>query len=173
MAAAILPLSMSVGPFARARLNLLERSLLFTQDVCLRLGRGPTRTAHLQVGERGEVSAYFHVRRLGFTVVARQWRCAGLRGDLDLVAWDGETLCFVEVKTRSARDAFAAELAVDKDKRAMLRKMARAYMRQLDDAQQIAVRFYILTVYFAGERPEFELFRAAFGWSEPRPEQWY
>lgn len=164
---------MSVGPFTRLRLAVLERSLAGTAAVGKRM-RGPSkRPAHLEIGERGEVAAYFHLRRLGCTVVARQWRSAKLRGDLDLVAWDGNTLCFVEVKTRGKRDAFAAEVAVDKEKRVMLRRMARAYLRQLENAQQIAVRFDILTVYFVGEKPEFQVLPAAFGWGDPEKDRWY
>ena len=41
----------------------------------------------------------------------------------------GSRLCFVEVKTRSGRDAMPAESAVDRDKQEMLRRMARAYLR--------------------------------------------
>lgn len=136
--------------------------------------RGPSkRPAHLELGERGEVAAYFYLRRMGWTIVARQWRSAKLRGDLDLVAWQDDTLCFVEVKSRGKRDAFAAEVAVDKEKRIMLRRMARAYLRQLENAQQIAVRFDILTVYFVGKKPQFQVIPAAFGWSEPENDRWY
>ncbi len=164
---------MSAGPFTRLRLTVLERSLLATQTVANRLRAPGARAAHLDVGDRGELAAYFHLRRLGWTVVARQWRSAKLRGDLDLVAWDGNTLCFVEVKTRSTRDAFRAEVAVDKDKRAMLRRMARAYLRQLEGAQQVPVRFDILSVYLVAAKRELQLFPAAFGWSEPQNDRWY
>ncbi len=57
---------------------------------------------HLLTGERGEDAAYFHLRGLGYTVVARRWRTERLAGDLDLVAWDGSTLVIFEVKTRTA-----------------------------------------------------------------------
>lgn len=157
---------MSVGPFTRLRLTVLERSLHAAHFVAARLPRATTRAPHLDLGQRGELAAYFHLRRLGATIVARQWRSTKLRGDLDLVAWHGDTLCFIEVKTRSARDAFRAEVAVDKDKRVMLRRMARAYLRQMADAQKTPVRFDIVTVYLVGSEPEFEVFPAAFGWTE-------
>src|SRR6202034_21980 len=57
---------------------------------------------HLLTGERGEDAAYFHLRGLGYTVVARRWRTERLAGDLDLVAWDGPTLVIFEIKTRTA-----------------------------------------------------------------------
>jgi putative endonuclease len=157
---------MSVGPFTRLRLTILERSLFAARSVGRRFPRAVQRASHLELGERGELAAYFHLRSLGATIVARQWRSARLRGDLDLVAWQGDTLCFVEVKTRSARDAFRAEVAVDKNKREMLRRMARAYLRQMDGAPQIPVRFDIVTVYIVGANQEFEVFPGAFGWAE-------
>jgi putative endonuclease len=78
-------------------------------------------------------------------------------------------LCFVEVKTRTARDVSAAEIAVDWHKRNTLRKLARRYVRQLPEPAAPSVRFDILSVYLVpGEKKEFVHFEAAFGWSEGR-----
>ncbi len=129
--------------------------------------------AHLLTGERGEDAAYFHLRGLGYTVVARRWRTERLAGDLDLVAWDGPTLIIFEVKTRTASSreaAFApAETAVDPHKQHVLRKMASAYLRQFPSAvrDSIAVRFDILSVYQLPTGIEFDHIRNAFPLSEP------
>ena len=121
--------------------------------------------AHLITGRRGERAAYFYLRRLGFVVTARGWRSARARGDLDLVAWENDTLCFIEVKTRTTRAVAPAEAAVDAEKRRMLRKMAHYYLRQLPK-QDVPIRFDILSIYFeAGKSADFELFRGAFGWN--------
>ena len=105
---------------------------------------------HLEVGALGEREALFFLRRLGYTVVACRWKTAKLRGDLDLIAWDGPTLCFIEIKTRSHRDAFAAEFAVDEDKQLTLQRLARAYLHRLPSAaRQAPVRFDVLSVYLA------------------------
>ncbi len=112
---------------------------------------GLERTAeHLATGARGEREALFYLRKLGYTVVARRWRSPRLRGDVDLIAWDGEWLCFVEVKTRSARDLVTAEAAVDDEKQQMLRRMARAYLRGFAEEARdsIPVRFDVVSVYF-------------------------
>ena len=45
--------------------------------------------AHLATGESGEKEALFHLRRLGYTIVARRWKSAKLWGDIDLIGWDG------------------------------------------------------------------------------------
>ncbi len=129
-----------------------------------RPGRVPQ---HLAVGLRGERDALYELRRQGYTIVARRWTTAKLRGDVDLVGWEDEWLCFIEVKTRSERDyATPAEAAVDRDKQKMLRRMAQAYLRSFPEERrrEIPVRFDIVAVYGSGRAAEFELFRAAFGW---------
>jgi len=123
--------------------------------------------AHLITGERGEREALFHLREMGYTVVARRWRSAKLWGDIDLIGWDGEWLCFVEVKTRGGRDVMAAESAVDREKQDMLRKMARAYlMRGFPEKlrAEVPVRFDVVSVYLLPTGVEFELYRGVFGW---------
>lgn len=126
-------------------------------------GREP-RPEHLVTGERGETLALFHLRERGYTVVARRWRSARLKGDLDLVAWDGDTLVIFEVKTRTARDRAPAETAVDTEKRRMLSRMALAYRRRLPEPwrELVPLRFDVLSVYDLPTGPEFEHIANAF-----------
>ena len=100
------------------------------------------------LGETGERRAYFHLRRLGYVIVARQWRAPNLDGEVDLIAWHGETLCFIEVKSRAERDRYAPERLVHGDKRQALRRMARAYVRGLysDGDPLPALRADVVTV---------------------------
>lgn len=153
---------MQISRFAEHRLSVIERTLGWLEHQAMRKGTLARHAPHLETGLRGEDAAYFYLRRLGYTVIARRWRSAKLRGDIDLIGWDGEYLCFVEVKTRSSRSFQPAEVAVDREKRAMLMRMAQEYMRQLENREQIPVRFDVLSVYFADVSPEFELFRGAF-----------
>jgi putative endonuclease len=122
--------------------------------------------AHLATGERGEREALFYLRKMGYTVVARRWKSAKLWGDVDLIGWDGQWLCFIEVKARSERDGVAAEAAVDRDKQEMLRRMARAYMRGFPEKLRadVPVRFDVVSVYLLPTGVEFDLYRGAFGW---------
>ncbi len=125
--------------------------------------------AHLVTGMTGEREALLHLRRRGYVIAARRWTTGKLRGDLDLVAWCGDTLCFVEVKTRTDRNPLdPAQAAVDREKRRMLRQMAWAYLRSFprDRRHTVPVRFDIVAVYLTPGEPMVEIFPAAFGWRD-------
>jgi putative endonuclease len=142
-----------------ARLRLFEK---FTATAAR---HRPYEPSHLTTGRRGELAAFFYLRRQGYIVVARGWRSGRLRGDIDLIAWERDTLCFIEVKTRTTREVATAEAAVDEDKRRTLRRLSRSYIRQLPGGE-VPARFDILSIYFEKEKAaEFELFRNAFDWS--------
>jgi putative endonuclease len=145
-------------------LRLLEGFVQGSDALAVGARRRATLPAHLELGRRGEEAAYFYLRRRGYTVVALGWRSAKLHGDLDLVAWEGNILCFIEVKTRSSRKVATAESAVDDEKSRMLCRMARQYLQALP-AVPDQVRFDVLSIYFENGQPaEFELFRGAFDW---------
>jgi putative endonuclease len=156
-----------MGWLQQKRIDLLERTLTGMNRAARRWGRPSTQPAHLTIGIEGEEAAFFHLRSKGYTVVARRWSSGYQRGDLDLIAWQGPMLCFIEVKTRTAHDLAAAEVTVDSNKRSTLRKLARAYIRQLPMKASPPARFDILSVYLIpGKEKEFVHFEAAFGWSE-------
>ncbi len=117
---------------------------------------------HLLTGRSGEDEAYFYLRRVGYVIVARNWRSPRHRGELDLVGWDGNVLCFIEVKTRTTRDVKAAEAAVDEEKRHDIGAVARDYRRRVPGTP--AVRFDVVSVYYDGAQnsPEITLFKNAF-----------
>jgi putative endonuclease len=116
---------------------------------------------HLHTGRHGEEAAYFYLRQLGYVIIARNYRSPRSRSELDLVGWDGNTICFIEVKTRTTRNIMPAEAAVDAEKQRDLSRVAREFLRKIDDDPPF--RFDIVSVYFeAGLAPDIELFRDAF-----------
>lgn len=146
------------------RINLMESAV----EALHRAGnrRQPARAPHLETGARGERAAFFWLRLHGYVVVARGWKSSRAPGDLDLIAWEGETLCFIEVKTRTTRAVAPAEMAVDREKRRVLRRLARHYTRQLPNSD-VPIRFDILSIYFEkGKQAAFEHFPNAFGFVE-------
>jgi len=124
--------------------------------------------AHLRTGRRGEEDAYFFLRRRGYTIIARNYRSPHHRGELDLVGWDRDVLCFIEVKTRTKRDLKPAEAAVDRDKQTDLSRVAGDFLRQMPLSCQW--RFDVLAVYYERNysHPSFKLFQNAFSVSYNR-----
>src|ERR1044071_4282981 len=90
--------------------------------------------AHLHAGRRGEEDTYFYLRRLGYTIVARNFRSPRRRGEIDLIGYDKDVLCFVEVKTRTTRAVAPAEAAVDEAKQRDVMAVAEEYLRRLKSA---------------------------------------
>src|SRR5579863_9302983 len=117
---------------------------------------------HQRTGRRGEEAAYFYLRRLGYVMVARNFRSSRRRGEIDLIGWDKDVLCFIEVKTRTTHDVKPAEAAVDRDKQRSLAAVARDYLRHLPAS--CPWRFDVLSIYYEQHHstPTFELFQNAF-----------
>ena len=153
--------------FRRARIRTLEMSLFAMRSVAARLGRTRSLSPTERTGLQGEEAAMFHLMREGYTIVAQRWRTPWHDGEIDLVAWDGETLCFVEVKTRSGRGAVAPEFNIHRRKQRAMRQMSAFYVRKLLDqsstANPIETRFDVVAVSLrAGEQPEIRLLKNYF-----------
>ena len=113
------------------------------------------------LGQRGEAEAEQFLRALGYRIVGRRERV--LRGDIDLVALDGRTVVFVEVRSRSDTAHGHPAETVGFQKQRRIAELATAYIRRhrLEDCQ---VRIDVVTVTFgvAGSRPVVEHFQNAF-----------
>ena len=163
-------------PFSRGVISLERRLYLGLRAFAdrrvarkaLRAGLS-ARPQHLLTGECGEDHAFFYLRERRYTVVARRWVSDRVRGDLDLVAWDGDTLVVFEIKTRTARDLFPARAEVDGAKQRQLRRMTAAYLAQLPARHRtrVPVRFDVLSVYLLSGAVEVEHTREAFPYREP------
>jgi putative endonuclease len=118
---------------------------------------------HLRTGHLGEEKAYYFLRRSGYTMIARNWRAKGRKGEIDLVGWDGSVLCFIEVKSRGSHSVVPAELAVDRAKQRELRGMAALFLRAYQPHPPS--RFDVVSIYLLpGQPPEIDLFKDAFSW---------
>src|SRR5262245_47919898 len=113
------------GRAIQAALNLLDTIAPHSSE--------KEKPAHLRIGRQGEEEAYFYLRRRGYVIIARNYRTARHHGELDLIGWEKEVLCFIEVKTRTTRDVKPAEAAVDRKKRHDLRVVIRDYLRSLPE----------------------------------------
>ena len=117
---------------------------------------------HHRTGRRGEEAAYFYLRKIGYTMVARNFRSPRCRGEIDLIGWDDDVLCFVEVKTRTTLDVKPGEAAVDQHKRRLIAAVAREYLRRFPPSCQW--RFDVVSVYYdssQSSQPQIVVFRNA------------
>src|SRR5882724_5826367 len=80
-----------------------------------------------RTGVRGETYAYWYLRRHGYVFVARNYMPNGVKGEIDLIGYDGETLAFVEVRTRTVREGISGlpELSVTPEKQHVVVRAAR------------------------------------------------
>ena len=116
------------------------------------LGRG----LPLSTGAAGERRAEEFLSRLGYRVLARNWRNPrDRREELDLVCRDGEVLVFVEVKTRASTALVSGYEAVDQRKKKVLRRVADAYLRALLPADRpLTFRLDVIEISGSGEGGE-------------------
>jgi putative endonuclease len=122
------------------------------------------KTTAQRTGIRGETYAYWYLRRRGYIFIARNYSLPGLKGELDLVGYDGNVLAFVEVKTRTpGHPAFGKpEDAVTPDKRFAMARIARRFMQERR-IKDVLPRFDILAIESTpGHPPVVRLHKDAF-----------
>jgi putative endonuclease len=115
-------------------------------------------------GMRGETYAYWYLRRHGYVFVARNYMPRGAKGEIDLIGYDGKTLAFVEVRTRTVREELSAlpELSVTTDKQRVVIRTAQPFLveRHVGDCP---CRFDVLAIdNRPGLSPEVRLHKDAF-----------
>jgi putative endonuclease len=93
-------------------------------------------------GQAGEAAAVQHLQRRGYVIVTTNWRTR--YGEIDIVARDGDTVVFVEVRTRSSAGFGTAGESVGARKRQRLVRMAEAYLQQ--HAPRSPARIDVVTV---------------------------
>ncbi|HXP34719.1 MAG TPA: YraN family protein [Chthoniobacterales bacterium] len=121
---------------------------------------------HLRRGLRGEKLACHFLRNHGYKILYRNFRDR-TGGEIDIICRDGDTLVFVEVKTRGGEDFGRPIEAVDRQKQLRVSKGGLAWLRLLDNPD-IVFRFDVVEVLLPDEGdPRLELIQDAFELSQP------
>ncbi|MEZ5351127.1 MAG: YraN family protein [Bryobacteraceae bacterium] len=107
--------------------------------------------ADLAAGRRGEDLAHRFLERRGMTVVARNYKTPSGGAEVDLIAWDGGDLVFIEVKSRATEEHGAPDRAIGDAKRRKIIYAALDYVRRTG-LEHPSVRFDVVNVVF--ERPD-------------------
>lgn len=113
----------------------------------------------IDLGKIGEDLALRKVKRLGYKVVAKNYRCP--LGEIDLIAKDRGCLVFIEIKTRKGKSVGYAKEAVDERKRRQISKVALAYMKS-NDCIDVKARFDVIAINIMGDQKEIEIITNAF-----------
>lgn len=118
----------------------------------------------LKLGREGEDLALRKVESLGYKCIARNYRCS--LGELDLVARDGDSLVFIEIKTRRGKSLDYAKEAVHERKQRQMSKVALAYMKK-HGCEDARARFDVVVIHQKGPDKEIEVIRNAFDLAYP------
>jgi putative endonuclease len=113
----------------------------------------------LNLGKQGENLALHIIRRLGYKLIEKNYRCP--LGEIDLIAKDEDCLVFIEIKTRRNQPVGSAKEAVDERKIRQISKVALAYM-QANNCCDTKSRFDVIAISITGDKEEIEVIQDAF-----------
>ena len=115
--------------------------------------------ARIALGKSGEDLACRELTRRGYAILARRYRRR--RGEIDIIARDGPTIVFVEVKARESHDFGAAAEAVTRLKQHRITQVALDYIMR-NRLTDCPCRFDVVSIHYEAGEPVVEVFQNAF-----------
>ena len=109
----------------------------------------PKKTKHLLLGEQGEKLARRLVKNLEMKILCRNF--SGSTGEIDIVARDGATICFIEVKTRTISDRSRPIDSITTAKKRKVTRTAKYYLRKIGNPN-VAYRFDVIEIVFQNNK---------------------
>ncbi|OGQ65929.1 MAG: YraN family protein [Deltaproteobacteria bacterium RIFCSPLOWO2_12_FULL_42_16] len=113
----------------------------------------------IDIGKRGETLAISFLKKNGYRIIESNFRCR--YGEIDIVAQDGKTVAFIEVKTKTSNRFGSPTQAVDSRKQRQVSKTALAYISQ-KRLTNYSARFDVVGINIKGSNSEIELIKNAF-----------
>ena len=110
-------------------------------------------------GVQGEDMAVEYLKKKGYRIIERNFRFE--RGEVDVVAEDGDALVFIEVKSRRSKSFGAPHEAVTRKKQMQIRKVAGGYLFEKEVGDHYC-RFDIIAIQYSGDSVKIEHFEDAF-----------
>ena len=133
-----------------------------------------------ETGHRGEHLASKFLESNGYRLIlsnfkvpiGRNSRCAAVTGEIDIIALDGETLCFIEVKTKSSADFSSPAAAVNTRKQRQITRAARVY-RRIFRLSEMPYRYDVVSVILPrSAEPNIEVAKSFWSESKFRKKKW-
>lgn len=115
--------------------------------------------ANLVLGKSGEEAAAEFLKAQGYSILFRNYKSK--LGEIDIIARDNDTYCFIEVKTRRSDRYGLSQEAVLVHKEKQICKAALGFLKKNNLLEKKA-RFDIVAINYAGQGPQLELFKNAF-----------
>jgi len=116
-------------------------------------------TERVELGRRGEALAHSALKKSGYNIIESNYRCR--LGEIDVVAREGKSLVFVEIKTRRGKSLGYAKEAVHPRKQRQISKVALTYMKQ-NHCEDTKARFDVVAISLSPDGPEVEIIKNAF-----------
>ncbi len=159
--------------------GIYEEPLFYVMDEILSIKHPPANSLP-SLGDCGEALAAEYLVKNGYRLVianfkvpvGRNTKGVSVTGEIDLIALDGETLCFVEVKTRRSDEFAPVITAVDTRKQRQITRTAKVY-RRIFGVREMEYRFDVVTVLMPKHAvPEIELTKGFWSESKFRKQTW-
>ncbi len=112
----------------------------------------------MKLGEKGEGVAVKYLRKKGYKIIVQNFKTS--IGEIDIIARDGDTLAFIEVKTRESIEFGQPFEAVNRFKKRKIVNVATLYLKKLKNIPPC--RFDVVSIYYANGKPEVDLITDAF-----------
>lgn len=113
----------------------------------------------IDIGKRGETLAISFLKKNGYRIIESNFRCR--YGEIDIIAQDGKTVAFIEVKTKTSNRFGSPTQAIDSRKQRQVSKTALAYISQ-KRLTNYSARFDVVGINIKGSNSEIELIKNAF-----------
>lgn len=114
---------------------------------------------NIYLGKSGEDSALNFLKENGYKILVKNYKTK--LGEVDIIAYDKDTLCFIEVKTRGSLRFGSPQEAVSHFKQRQISKVALQFLKRNNLLNKKA-RFDVVSVIYAEDKPAFDLIKNAF-----------
>jgi putative endonuclease len=114
---------------------------------------------HLYLGRSGEETACALLKKNGYKILVRNYK--NRLGEIDIIACDRDTICFIEVKSRHSNKFGLPQEAIFASKQRKISRVALSYLKENNLFDKIA-RFDVVSVMYSGEKPRSDLIKNAF-----------
>lgn len=118
-----------------------------------------SKISRVRLGQRAEGLALEYLESKGYQLIQQNFRCQ--LGEIDIIAKDGDCVCFIEIRSRSLKLYGVPEESITPLKQRRLTRVALAYLKS-NRLTDVNIRFDVVSILFDGRYPDISLVKGAF-----------